>query len=147
MDFGSSDVTNVLVFLQIAAVDDLIKEKTQEKENLMKQPRRMCGLQPAIKDPEVIGKVSRGSHRLLSGSPRHRGNRENDQNTGNFACSRCKFLILKNKDIAIIDAKNYFFPPSTPNVSAKSAWHRKQSLNTEHGTGKFCTWTGKTQGN
>ena len=67
----------MLLFLQIAAVDDLIKEKTQEKENLMKQPRRMCGLQPAIKDPEVIGKVSRGSDRLLSGSPLHRGNREN----------------------------------------------------------------------
>ena len=38
--------------------------KTKEKEQLMKLPRRMCGLQPALKDPEVLGKVSvdRTSH-------------------------------------------------------------------------------------
>ena len=41
-----------------AAVDVTLRGKQAERVQLLKQPRRVCGIPPAPVDPQVIGKVS-----------------------------------------------------------------------------------------
>ena len=43
--------------LQVETVEKLILARVKEREQLLKVPRRCCGLQPMPKGPEVLGKV------------------------------------------------------------------------------------------
>ncbi|KAI0226089.1 Structural maintenance of chromosomes flexible hinge domain-containing protein 1 [Lamellibrachia satsuma] len=45
--------------VNVAAVDSLLAEKTREKDRLLHLPRRVCGLHPAQKDRDVLGKVGK----------------------------------------------------------------------------------------
>ena len=47
-----------MIFLQLEGIEKKIKEAAAEKENFSKVRRRMCGLQPAPTDNEVLGKVN-----------------------------------------------------------------------------------------